>query len=203
MRNLLALTLALLVCLCPALPARAEVDTDALEALPGMAVYLDDRGIDTVIRPMDQPFEGTADEDGASACAFIDFVEMAEEDAVFMRFTISVESQEELAAGQMVLHVGKRDWVFTVRPIITEYDMVYQEDYAVCLTDESLPMIKDIARSKTSRYAFVLQGDRSLTGEVVLSGKAVSSLYDSYVRAGGAKQDLSFYRDLWPVKIEK
>ena len=199
---ILALTLALVFAALPS--ARAEFDTASLEALPGMAVYLDDNGIDTVVRPMDQPFEGTADEAGASACAFVDYIELADEDIVFLRLTVSVESQEQLAAGRLALHVGKQDWVFTVQPVISEYDMVYQEDYAVCLTDESLPMLKEIARSKTDAYAFSLSGgERSLSGEVRLRGAAVAALYDCYVQLGGPQQNLAFYRDVWPVRIEK
>ena len=111
-------------------------------------VYTAANGVDTVIRPLDQPFMGeTALEDG-ELIAYLDYIDLPNEGAVFLRLTFSLLTPEMLGADTLRVTVGKTDYVFPVTAEISEYDTIYYEDYAVCLTEASLPMVEAIIRLK-------------------------------------------------------
>lgn len=198
-RMILLLSLLLLL---PAL-ALAEMDNAMLEETEGMNVYLDSNQIDTVIRPETQPFEAESDEEYTDVYAFLDFVEMPNEHVTVMRLLVGLESSDPLYASELRVTVGGTTYIFPVEPVVSEYDMIYFEDYGVCFTDESLPMVKAMTRAKTDTFTAVLVGERELTLTLTMPRKEVAALYDLYVDAGGTSQALSYLRDSHPVTIQE
>ena len=196
---LLLLTLLLLL---PA-AALADMDNDLLESTEGMLVYLDNDQINTIIRPEDQPFEGEVDMPYAYVRAYVDFVERPNDHATLMRLLVGLESEEPQYASELRVTVGGTTYCFPVETVISEYDMIYFEDYSVYFTDESLPMLKAIARAKSDTYAVTLLGEGELHMTLTLPGKEIAALYDLYVDAGGTAQELTYLRETFPVTILK
>ena len=196
---LLLLTLLLL------LPAAslADMDNDLLESTEGMLVYLDNDQINTIIRPEDQPFEGEVDMPYAYVRAYVDFVERPNDHATLMRLLVGLESEEPQYASELRVTVGGTTYCFPVETVISEYDMIYFEDYSVYFTDESLPMLKAIARAKSDTYDVTLLGEGELHMTLTLPGKEIAALYDLYVDAGGTAQELTYLRETFPVTILK
>lgn len=196
---LLLLTLLLL------LPAAslADMDNDLLESTEGMLVYLDNDQINTIIRPEDQPFEGEVDMPYAYVRAYVDFVERPNDHATLMRLLVGLESEEPQYASELRVTVGGTTYCFPVETVISEYDMIYFEDYSVYFTDESLPMLKAIARAKSDTYAVTLLGEGELHMTLTLPGREIAALYDLYVDAGGTAQELTYLRETFPVTILK
>lgn len=183
--------------------AAAEFDQAGLESMENCRVYMDMNGVDTIVRPMDQPYPGETELEDSELLVYLDYVQMPNEDATFLRLTLALKSCEYLAANEMTVTVGKTDYVFSVFPQVWEYDMTYFEDYIVCMTDESLPMIKAMARSREETFPIRLAGKKEVAGSITLDLDRVAELYDAYIGFGGAEQDLAFCRELWPVRIEK
>lgn len=183
--------------------AAAEFDQAGLEAMTGCQVYMDVNGVDTIVRPMDQPWQGETELEDSELLVYLDFIQMPNEDATFLRLTLALKSCEYLAANEMTISVGGTDYVFDVFPQVWEYDMTYFEDYITCMTDESLPMIKAMARSKTDTFAIKLAGEKEVGGSITLNLDRVAELYDAYINFGGAQQNLELCRELWPVMIIK
>jgi hypothetical protein len=157
--------------------------------------------VDTVVRPLSQPYAAQVDMEDAQLAAFLDYIHMPGEDTTFLRLTLSLTSYEFVAAGEMTVTVGARDYVFPVFAQTTEYDMTYYEDYTVCMTDESLPMIKAMARSGEETFPVKLTGAKEVTGSITLPLDEVAQIYDTYIGLGGAQQHLDACRDTWPVMI--
>ena len=196
---LLLLTLLLLL---PA-AALADMDNDLLESTEGMLVYLDNDQINTIIRPEDQPFEGEVDMPYAYVRAYVDFVERPNDHATLMRLLVGLESEEPQYASELRVTVGGTTYCFPVETVISEYDMIYFEDYSVYFTDESLPMLKAIARAKSDTYDVTLLGEQELHMTLTLPGREIAVLYDLYVDAGGTAQELTYLRETFPVTILK
>ena len=196
---LLLLTLLLLL---PA-AALADMDNDLLESTEGMLVYLDNDQINTIIRPEDQPFEGEVDMPYAYVRAYVDFVERPNDHATLMRLLVGLESEEPQYASELRVTVGGTTYCFPVETVISEYDMIYFEDYSVYFTDESLPMLKAIARAKSDTYDVTLLGEGELHMTLTLPGREIAALYDLYVDAGGTAQELTYLRETFPVTILK
>ena len=196
---LLLLTLLLL------LPAAslADMDNDLLESTEGMLVYLDNDQINTIIRPEDQPFEGEVDMPYAYVRAYVDFVERPNDHATLMRLLVGLESEEPQYASELRVTVDGTTYCFPVETVISEYDMIYFEDYSVYFTDESLPMLKAIARAKSDTYDVTLLGEGELHMTLTLPGREIAALYDLYVDAGGTAQELTYLRETFPVTILK
>lgn len=196
----LAWMLVLLLLLCTTALAEG-FDQAALEQLENCDVYMDINHVDTVVRPQSQPYAGEVDLEDAELAAFLDFIHMPGEDTTFLRLTLSLTSYEYVAAGEMTITVGGKEYVFMVFPEATEYDMTYFEDYIVCMTDESLPMIKAMARSREETFPIKLAGATEVTGSITLDLDEVAWIYDTYIDLGGAQQHLDACRDTWPVMI--
>lgn len=180
-----------------------EFDQPALEALEGYEVTMDAWQVNTIVRPEGQPYEGTMDASDAELLTFLDFIQMPDEDATFLRLTLCLTSYEFIGAGELTVTVNGTDYIFNVFPEVSEYDAVYFEDYSVCMTAESLPMIKAMARSRSDTFAIRLAGAEEYTGAITLPLDTVAEMYDTYIDLGGAKQNLEICRDLWPVMIVK
>ena len=196
---------ALLLALMMPLSALAEADGMALRQTENCMVYTAANGVDTVIRPLDQPFMGeTALEDG-ELIAYLDYIDLPNEGAVFLRLTFSLLTPEMLGADTLRLSVGKTDYVFPVTPEISEYDTIYYEDYAVCLTEASLPVVEAIIRQKGAPVGVSLEqeGRTPVTGEVVFPAEQVQTVLDRYKEVGGLTQELGRFDTAWPVEISR
>ncbi|MGN1019203.1 MAG: hypothetical protein ACI4O7_02415 [Aristaeellaceae bacterium] len=198
-RRMAALLLALLL---PA-AALAEADGMALRRTENCMVSTTAGGVDTVIRPLDQPFMGeTALEDG-ELIAYLDYIDMPNEGAIFLRLTFSLVTPEMLGADTLRVTVGQTDYVFPVAADISEYDTIYFEDYAVCLTAASLPLAEAIVRQKGApvTVSFEQEGWAPVTGEVAFPAEQVQAVLDRYEEIGGLTQELARFDALWPVEI--
>ena len=140
MKRVVSAVLAALLLASVSRAEEAAVDAAALEAMPGCEVFLDENGVDTVIRPAGQPFAGVAAGQDCELYAYLDGVEKPDEGAVFLRLTVALMTPEAVDAREMTLDAGGGSYVFKVTADTGEYDAMYYEDYAVCLTDESLPL---------------------------------------------------------------
>ena len=197
---LLALCL-MLMCSC----ALCEgFDQAGLEQQEGWMVLQDAYGVNTIVRPEGQPSLGTMDMDSATLETYLDFIQIPDEDATFIRLMVCLTSWEFTGTRQLTITVGEKDYVFRVTPEGWEYDLTYFEDYTLCMTDESLPMIKAMARSKTETFPIEFMGEYGAwTGSITLPQDTVAQIYDTYINLGGLRQDLSFCRETWPVMIMK
>ena len=196
---------ALLLALMMPLSALAEADGMALRQTENCMVYTAANGVDTVIRPLDQPFMGeTALEDG-ELIAYLDYIDLPNEGAVFLRLTFSLLTPEMLGADTLRVTVGKTDYVFPVTAEISEYDTIYYEDYAVCLTEASLPMVEAIIRLKGAPVGVSLEqeGWASVTGRVTFPAEQVQAVLDRYEEIGGLTQELGRFDTVWPVEISR
>ena len=201
MRKLMILLLAALLLTGSALAD--GFDSAALEQAEGMTVFPDEGSACTVIRPEGQPFSGHTEDAWEELTAYLDFVEDPNEDMTLMRLTVSLVSDRYLAANKLTITAGDTDYVFEVDHLVSEYDMVYYEDYAVCLSDESLPLIRAMARSRVDAFAVTLEGQETVRGEISLPPEEAARLYDLYIDLGGKAQRLDLVRDRWPVQTVK
>ncbi|MBQ8654595.1 MAG: hypothetical protein IJ507_06610 [Clostridia bacterium] len=201
MKKLLILLLALLLPAC----ALGEADVMALQRLEGAMVYTASNGVDTVIRPAGQPFIGETELEDGELIAYLDYVDMPNENRVFLRLTVSIVTPEMYAADTMTLRTGKKAYTFSVWPEISEYDTIYYEDYAVCLTDESLPVLKDIISLKGKPVEVTLSGEgmEPIRGSVAMPADTVRRIRSDFEAAGGLKQDFGGFAETWPVEISK
>lgn len=198
MRRLLVLILLMLACTA----ALAEgFDQAALEQLEGCSVYREANQVDTVVRPMSQPYAGQVSLEDADLAVFLDFIRLENQEVTLLRLTLSLSSCEYLAAGEMAITVAGKEYAFQVRPQVAEYDLTYYEDYAACLTDESLPMLKAMAGSRQDTFPIRLTGNLTVEGSITLPLDEVAALYDTYVDLGGPSQRLDCCREDWPVTI--
>lgn len=201
MRKLMILLLAALLLTGSALAD--GFDSAALEQAEGMTVFPDEGSACTVIRPEGQPFPGHTEDAWEELTAYLDFVEDPDEDMTLLRLTVSLVSDRYLAARKMTVTAGDTDYVFEVDHLVSEYDMVYYEDYAVCLSDESLPMLRAMARSREAAFAVTLEGQETVRGEISLPPEEAARLYNLYIDLGGKAQRLDLVRDRWPVQTVK
>ena len=201
MKRLAALLLASLLLLGSA--AAEGFQSTALRQTEGMTVFPDEDSACTVIRPAGQPFSGHTEDEWEELTAYLDFVEDPDEDMTLLRLTVSLVSDRYLAASRLTVTAGDTDYVFEVNHLVSEYDMVYYEDYAVCLSDESLPMLRALARGRESSFAVALEGQETVRGEISLPPEEAARLYDLYIDLGGKAQRLDLLRDRWPVRTVK
>lgn len=202
--NIRRVTALLLALMLPA-AALAEVDGMSLRRTENCMVFTSANGVDTVIRPLDQPFMGeTALEDG-ELIAYLDYADLPNEGAVFLRLTFSLMTPEMLGADTLRLAVGGTDYVFPVTAEISEYDATYFEDYAVCLTEASLPVVGAIIRLKGAPVGVSLEqeGRTPVTGQVVFPAEQVQAVLDRYEEVGGLTQALGRFDTVWPVEISR
>lgn len=205
MKKLLALLLALLLVVPAAL---AEFDLSPLKNDPNLAVMPQHGTVNTVYRPTDQPFIGQVDEGfEGELIVYVDYIHLVDEEATLLRVMVStVVYDTPLNAGQMRLTVGGKSYTFPVSREIAEYDGIYMEDYAVCLTDASLPLLKAIAQQKKDApipVTLYRGGETVFSGLVVIPGDDAARLYDQFVNLGGKKQELKKLDALWPCQVEK
>ncbi len=200
--------LAALLCLLLAFsPALAEFDAAPLREDPDLIPMPQFGTANTAYRPSHQPYIGQVDEPfEGDLVAFVDYITLADEGVTLLRLSLStMVFGHALYADEMRLTVGGRQYTFAVSAAVDEYDGLYMEDYAVCLTDASLPLLAAIARQKTDEpipVALFSLGEAVLTGLVVIPGADAAELYDRFVDLGGKKQGLKALDERWPCTVE-
>lgn len=205
MKKLLAFLLAVLLFVPAAL---AEFDTAPLKSDPNMSIFTLPGTVNTAYRPVNQPFIGQVDEPfEGELVAYVDYITLVDEDVTLLRLMVStVACDTPINADQLRLTVGGKSYTITVGHEESEYDGLYMEDYAACLTDASLPLLKAIAQQKTDApipVELLSLGDAVFSGLVVIPGEEAANLYDQFIDLGGKKQELKRMDALWPCKVEK
>ena len=203
MKKLLVMLLCLLM---TAAMAESPFDVAELRQTENMNIFTPYGSVDTVVRPMNQPYMGqaTMPEDGG-IIAYVDYITLVDADATLLRLVVSIEAYDPVSADQMRITVGKKTYTFDVDYEQSEYDGLYMEDYAVCLTDASLPLLKAIAQQKKDEpilVEFLALGDVVFVGEVIIPGKEAAALYDRFIDLGGKKQELKRLDATWPCVVK-
>ena len=203
MKKFLAMLLCLL--LTTAL-AESAFDVTTLRQLDDMTVFTSYSRVDTVVRPLNQPYIGQVDApyDGG-LIAYVDYITLVDANATLLRLVVSIEAFDPICADQMRLTVGKKTYTFDVDYQQSEYDGLYMEDYEVCLTDASLPMMKAIAQQKKDApipVEFFSMGEKVFAGVVIIPGQEAAVLYDRFIDLGGKKQELKRLNATWPCTVK-
>ena len=198
--------LALLLCALLALPVYAEsaFDFNSLKLLENAYVYEESGTVNTVVRMLNQPYIGQL-EDG-ELYLFVDYIKMPDYEMTLLRLYVSLTYNGPVQAEELALTVGGKTYTFTVDCQQSEYDGVFMEDYRVCLTGTSLPLLKAVAQQKKDApipVAFLSGGETLLTGEVILPGDDAAYLYDMYIDLGGKRQNLDSLNEVWPCDVKK
>ena len=199
--------LAMLLCLLlTAACAESPFDVEELRRTENMTIFTPYGSVDTVVRPMNQPYFGQEDApyDGG-LIAYVDYITLVDADATLLRLVVSIEAFDPISADQMRITVGKKTYTFDVTYEQSEYDGLYMEDYAVCLTDASLPLMKAIAQQKNDApitVEFLSLGETVFAGAVIIPGAEAAQLYDRYIDLGGKKQELKRLDATWPCTVK-
>ena len=199
--------LALLLCLLMSTAvADSAFDVNELRRTENMNIFTPYGSVDTVVRPLNQPYIGQVDApyDGG-LIAYADYITLVDADVTLLRLVVSIEAFEPITADQMRLTVGKKTYTFDVTYEQAEYDGLYMEDYTVCLTDASLPLMKAIAQQKKDdpiRVEFLSLGETVFAGVVIIPGQEAAVLYDRYINLGGKKQELKRLDATWPCVVK-
>ena len=204
MKRLIALVLALLLCGSAAL---AEFDTASLRDMENTTTFTHPGTVNTVTRLMNQPYLAQVDAPSEGELSvFVDFITLPDYEVTLLRLLTGTVTYAPLAANEMRITAGGKRYTFTVNYEQSEYDGIYMEDYAVCLTDTSLPLLKAIAQQKTDKpiqVEYLSLGEVVFSAQVIIPGQDAALIYDRFVDYGGKKQDLSWYDAMWPCKVEK
>ena len=163
--------------------------------------------VNTVTRLLNQPYLAQVDAPGEGELSvFVDFVTLPDYEVTLLRLLTGTVTYAPLAANEMRITAGGKRYTFTVNYEQSEYDGIYMEDYVVCLTDTSLPLLKAIAQQKTDKpiqVEYLSLGEVVFSAQVIIPGQDAALIYDRFVDYGGKKQDLSWYDVMWPCKVEK
>lgn len=200
MKKLLALLMLLTLMPCAAM---ADFDTDTLLEQPGLTQSLDASWNTIYSLPM--PFYMGEVEDG-ELLVTLDYIHHAEVEMTLVRVDVLLMLEDMLRADTVTFTVGGKCYAFSVTAEVFEYDGIYQEDYAICLTDAGLPFLKALAQQKKDDpipVEFLVEDEVRLSGVVVIPGDDAAEIYDLYIDLGGKTQELKSINDLWPVKITK
>ena len=198
---------ALLLCLMmTAVLAESPFDVAELRRTENMNIFTPYGSVDTVVRPLNQPYLGQADmpADGGMI-AYVDYITLVDADVTLLRLVVSIEAYDPISADQMCLTVGKKTYTFDVTYEQSEYDGLYMEDYTVCLTEASLPLMKAIAQQKKDTpipVEFLSLGELVFSGSVIIPGQEAAQLYDRYIDLGGKKQELKRLDATWPCTVK-
>lgn len=204
MKRLIALVLALLLCGSAAL---AEFDTASLRDMENTTTFTHPGTVNTVTRLLNQPYLAQVDAPSEGELSvYVDFITLPDYEVTLLRLLTGTVTYAPLAANEMRITAGGKRYTFTVNYEQSEYDGIYMEDYAVCLTDTSLPLLKAITQQKTDKpiqVEYLSLGEVVFSAQVIIPGQDAALIYDRFVDYGGKKQDLSWYDAMWPCKVEK
>ena len=204
MKKLLVLFLVMFL----AAPALAEFDAASLRADESLNIFSQSGTLNTVYRPLNQPFIGQVDEEYEGyLVAYVDYIGLVDLDVTLLRMVISTEVFDlPLNADEARITIGGKSYTFPVTPTEDEYDGLYMEDHSFCLTDASLPLMKAIAQQKHDdpiRVEMLRLGEVVFAGLVVIPGEEAASMYDRFIDLGGKSQGLKKLDEIWPCRIEK
>ena len=207
MKKLFALMLALAMLLNSAAMAESVFNTEALRRMEHTYTFTHPGTVNTVTRLENQPYIGQVEmpyEGGLMA--YVDFITLPDYDVTLLRLMISIEAFEPISADEMQLTAGGKSYTFTVDYDQSEYDGLYMEDYTLCLTETSLPLLKAIAQQKRDDpipVAFFSLGEKVFEGLAIIPGDDAAILYDAFIDLGGKMQTLKQFDVIWPCKVEK
>lgn len=186
-RVLLFFLISLLACT----PAYAELDEAVLTDGLACTVQLDTNGIDTVIRPNNQPYVAVCEGASHEMIVYVDFVEMPNLNGTFLRLTCSLVSGSMTDIDTLRVDASSGSWIFDTSREVSEYDDMYYEDYAVLLGTDGMAMMKALAK-KDLPLTLTLEGDLDcITAALTLPSEDMKLLYDRFVSAGGMEQDFT------------
>ncbi len=165
--------------------------------------------VDMITRLVNQPYMGEVfgneRYEYGDLCVYIDYIRKVDADATLLRLLIGLTVYDSLQATEIALEAGGKRYTFAVDCDQSEYDGIYMEDYAICLTDTSLPLVKALAQQKKDGpipVTFLRDGSAVLTAQIILPGDDAAAIYDRYIDLGGKKQDLKALDKRWPCKVE-
>ncbi|MBR5345973.1 MAG: hypothetical protein IK127_09145 [Clostridia bacterium] len=161
---------------------------EALDEDESIFSYIDDNHIDTVYRPDGQPFVGEANE--GDVMAYLDYVELPNAGVVALRLSIGIVTNEELYGTELDLACGDTELTFAADPMITEYDMIWSEDYSVYLAGEAAALMEALIQNE-GQLDFVIRGDREISGSIRIAPDFLRAIWETYVELGGLEQDFS------------
>ena len=172
-------------------PAYAELDEAVLTDGLACTVQLDTNGIDTVIRPDNQPYVAVCENASHEMIVYVDFVEMPNLNGTFLRLTCSLVSGSMTDIDTLRVDASSGSWIFDTSREVSEYDDMYYEDYAVLLGTDGMAMMKALAK-KDLPLTLTLEGDHDcITAALTLPSEDMKLLYDRFVSAGGMEQDFT------------
>lgn len=205
MKKLAAFLIALLLMTSAAL---AEFDLTPLKSDPDLSVFTQPGTVNTVYRPVNQPFIGQVDETfEGEMVVYADYISLVDKGVTLLRLMVSTVAYDlPLNADQLRMTVGGKRYTITVHHEESEYDGLYMEDFSACLTDASLPLLKAIAQQKNDApipVELLSLGDVVFSGLVVIPGEEAAGLYDRFIDLGGKKQELRKLDAIWPCEVEK
>lgn len=172
------------------------VDTDVLLEGLDHHEWPDLNGVDTMYRPANQPWHGETE--NGTLFVYLDYVDCVNDDMLFMRLTLNLESYEKLVSPHVVFTVGGKEWVMTAEVNIDEYDGTFYEDYMIYFTDDSAELLKAIIKGGGRAQVFI-DGEIPYHGVVIIPPEELAGLYDRYVNAGGFRQRFDIYHSMWPM----
>ncbi len=169
--------------------AHAELEESALTDGLSCSVQLDSNGIDTVIRPDNQPYIAECD-DSHELIAYVDFVEMPNMNGTYLRLTFSLISSEMTDIDTLRIDSAADCWIFDTTHAIDEYDDTYYEDFSVVLDADGMTLMKAMAQ-KDLPLTITLEGETDyVTASILFPSDDMKQLYDRFVDAGGMNQSL-------------
>lgn len=172
------------------------VDMDILTEGLDHHEWPDLNGVDTMYRPVSQPWEGETE--NGTLFVYLDYVDSVNDDMLFMRLTLNLETYEKLVSPHVIFTVGDKEWVMTAVVRIDEYDGTFYEDYMIYFTDETDDLIKAII-CEGGHATVDIDGEIPYHGILSLPPEELADLYDRYVNAGGFRQRFDIYHSQWPM----
>ncbi|MBQ9324642.1 MAG: hypothetical protein IJ246_02610 [Clostridia bacterium] len=174
----------------------------AAQGVPAQC-FLDENGVDTVLRMDTQPVIGMSEDIQGDVILFLDLVEQPDaDDWIVIRVTVASESWEALNNQRMQLRAGKKTYTIPCDRTISEYDMTFYEDDILFLTGKSLPVLEELAKSRDGRLTITLIGTETTQAQFVVDTEMVQQILKLYRKLGGTKQDLSALEECYPVEVE-
>jgi len=192
----------LLTVLTVILTASALADPASdLMSQPGARIWMLNES-DMAIRTVQMPFVGASDQEDWEVCLYIDFCKLGAPDVTAMRVDVSTVGPYELLANEVCITVGKKTWTFSPSRTVSEYDLVYYEDFYACLDNDALDLITALAKGKGTCNV-ILRGTTEVSATITIPAEDAAALLSLYKTAGGADQDLTGVTELWPVTVTK
>ena len=190
--------LCLLLAVCGLFGGALAHEADMTVLLEGLEHYEwpDLNRSDTMYRPVNQPW--TAQTENGKLRMYRDYVDAVNEDVLFLRMTLNLQSDEKLTTPHVEITLGDTVWALTAMVATEEYDGTYYQDYMVYFTDESIDALKAMIRAN-GQLTIDIDGVAPYHAEISVPPEELADLYDRYVNAGGLRQRFEMYHSEWPL----